>query len=209
MRMRRYDMRRVCRTGVLLAGMCVCVYAAGYFSGELVIDAAEQKSVHITESIQVADKVSGIMDTEPTAHPQLLSFVLPPAQPPTVRRVEDTSPLYALTAEERDTVERVVMAEAGGEDYEGQRLVAQCILNGCLLEDMRPPELVIEYRYTSKRPEPSESVCAAVSAVFDDGDMVIDEPILYFYAPALCTSSWHESQRFVLEHGGHRFFAAR
>ena len=113
---------------------------------------------------------------------------------------------YALTAAERDTVERVVMAEAGAEPYEGQIAVAQCILNACELEDMRPDEIVIEYQYTDKRPDPTDEVKATVSAVFDYGETVTDAEILYFYAPALCESEWHETQEYVMTVGGHRFF---
>ena len=113
---------------------------------------------------------------------------------------------YALTAAERDTVERVVMAEAGAEPYEGQIAVAQCILNACERENMRPDEIVVEYKYTDKRPKPTDEVKAAVSAVFDYGETVTDREILYFYAPALCESEWHETQSYVMTVGGHRFF---
>ncbi len=118
-------------------------------------------------------------------------------------------PNYELSAAERDLVERVVMAEAGGEPYEGQVLVCQCILNACRLNDKRPAEIVKMYAYARGRPEPSESIVAAVSAVFDMGETVTDEPIIYFYAPGLVKSKFHESQRFVMEEGGHRFFAER
>lgn len=120
---------------------------------------------------------------------------------------EEPKAYYPLTDDERALVESVVMAEAGAEDYDGQRLVAQCILNACILEDKRPNEIVVLYQYTKKRPEPSESVAQAVAAVFDNYDVVTEEQILVFYAPRWCTSEWHESQQFVLEHGGHRFFA--
>lgn len=113
---------------------------------------------------------------------------------------------YALTAAERDEIERVVMAEAGAEPYKGQMAVAQCILNACELEGKRPDEIVIEYKYTDKRPTPTDEVKAAVSAVFDYGETVTDAEILYFYAPELCTSLWHESQTYVCTIGGHRFF---
>lgn len=113
---------------------------------------------------------------------------------------------YALTAAERDTVERVVMAEAGAEPYEGQLAVAQCILNACEREGKRPDEIVVDYQYTDKRPDPSDEVKAAVSAVFDYGEEVTDREILYFYAPALCESEWHEAQEYVMTVGGHRFF---
>ena len=120
--------------------------------------------------------------------------------------LQSTATIYALTAAERDTVERVVMAEAGAEPYEGQIAVAQCILNACERENMRPDEIVVEYQYTDVRPEPTDEVKAAVSAVFDNGETVTDAEILYFYAPALCESEWHETQEYVMTVGGHRFF---
>lgn len=113
---------------------------------------------------------------------------------------------YALTAAERDEIERVVMAEAGAEPYKGQMAVAQCILNACERESKRPNEIVIEYKYTDNRPDPTDEVKAAVSAVFDYGETVTDAEILYFYAPELCDSEWHESQEYVMTIGGHRFF---
>ena len=114
-----------------------------------------------------------------------------------------------LTDAERDVVERVVMAEAGGESFEGQMLVAQCILNAAEKRGVDPSEAVVLYSYTKSRPDPTQRVKDAVAAVFDRGETVVDEPILYFYNPALVTSDFHESQIFVIEEGGHRFFAER
>lgn len=116
---------------------------------------------------------------------------------------------FYLSASERDTVERVVMAKSGGESFEGQMLVAQCILNAAEKEGVQPSEAVVIYSYTSNRPDPTQSVKDAVAAVFDRGEVAIDAPVMYFYNPALVTSDWHESQIFVAEVGGHRFFAER
>lgn len=114
---------------------------------------------------------------------------------------------YALTDAERDIVERVVMAEAGGEGFDGQRLVAQCILNTAEAMDMRPDEVVTApNQYAAPAEHASEMVMDAVSAVFDNGDMVTDEPIRWFYNDKLVYSEWHESKEFVLEHRAHRFF---
>ena len=113
---------------------------------------------------------------------------------------------YFLEDYEREIVEAVVMAEAGGEPLEGQMAVAQCILNSCQASGLRPDEVVRKYGYTTARPTASAEVCLAVSAVFDDGAKVTDEPIMYFYAPARCSSAWHESQAYVLTIGGHKFF---
>lgn len=120
-----------------------------------------------------------------------------------------TAPRFYLTDSERDTVERVVMAEAGGESFKGQMLVAQCILNAAEKRGIAPSEVVVIYSYTKARPDPTQSVRDAVAAVFDHGETVVDELILYFYNPALVRSDFHESQIFVIEEGGHRFFAER
>lgn len=100
-------------------------------------------------------------------------------------------------------------AKAGGESFAGQMLVAQCILNAAEKEGVQPSEAVEIYSYTSNRPDPAQSVKDAVAAVFDRGEVAIDAPVMYFYNPALVTSTWHESQIFVAEVGGHRFFAER
>lgn len=136
---------------------------------------------------------------------------IPDTPAPAAETVEPAEPAvrYPLTDAERDVVERVVMAEAGGESFEGQMLVAQCILNAAEKRGVDPSEAVVLYSYTKNRPDPTQRVKDAVAAVFDRGETVVDEPILYFYNPALVTSDFHESQIFVIEEGGHRFFAER
>ena len=117
---------------------------------------------------------------------------------------------YPLFDEERQLVERVVMAEAGNQPYCGIMAVAQCLLNDCERSGMRPAEAVLEYQYTTNRVEPSEAVCEAVRAVFDRGEVVTEETILWFYAPARVNGTpWHESQRHVLTINDHKFFAEK
>lgn len=119
----------------------------------------------------------------------------------------ESGPRFYLSDYERAELESLVMAESGAESYEGQMGVAQCILNACEKENKQPSEIAIMYRYTKHRPAPNESVKEAVRAVFDRGEVITDAKILYFYAPALVYSAWHESQTYVLTVGGHKFFA--
>lgn len=119
----------------------------------------------------------------------------------------ESGPRFYLSDCERAELESLVMAEAGGESYEGQMAVAQCIIDACEKEGKQPSEIAVMYRYTKHRPAPSESVKEAVSAVFDRGEVVTEENILYFYAPAIVYSEWHETQTYVTTIGGHRFFA--
>ena len=134
---------------------------------------------------------------------------LTPDKPGTGTAEPTPTPRFELSAAERDVVERVVMAEAGGESFEGQMLVAQCILNACEKTGTQPSEVVVTFKYAPARPEPTDSVRKAVAAVFDAGEFITDEPVMFFYNPAKVTSTWHESQTFVIEVGGHRFFAER
>ena len=113
---------------------------------------------------------------------------------------------FKLTAEERTLIEQVVSAESRGEPYDGQVAVAQCILNACLKDGIRPAEAIVEYKYTKNRVEPTSSVRAAVAAVFDRGEGVTDELIVYFYNPAIGCGDFHETQIFVIEIKNHRFF---
>jgi spore germination cell wall hydrolase CwlJ-like protein len=122
---------------------------------------------------------------------------------------EETYIRFPLSDYERSVVESLVMAEAGGECYEGQIAVAQCILNACERNNCQPSEAAIIYKYTKNRPKPSDSVKKAVDAVFNNGETVTESKILYFYAPDRTYSSWHESQNYIMTIGGHRFFALK
>lgn len=171
-----------------------------------------QTAVLLTAAVMVAG-IGVAVSTIGTDRPTAADLPTPTAEQPaaSTQTPEPTeAPVrFYLSASERDTVERVVMAESGGESFEGQMLVAQCILNAAEKEGVQPSEAVVIYSYTSNRPDPTQSVKDAVAAVFDRGEVAIDAPVMYFYNPALVTSDWHESQIFVAEVGGHRFFAER
>lgn len=111
-----------------------------------------------------------------------------------------------LSDSERRVVECIVQGEAGSESYKGKVLVAQCILNGCLDTGMQPSGVRKQFQYSGWKENVSEDTKKAVRAVFDEGYRVVNEPILYFYAPKYCTSKWHETQTHVITEGGHKFF---
>lgn len=98
------------------------------------------------------------------------------------------------------------MAESGIEPFDGKMAVSQCILNACEKTGKRPAEVIAEYGYTNRRVESNAETREAVAAVFDAGETVTDAEILYFYAPELVSSAWHESQTYVCTIGGHKFF---
>lgn len=135
--------------------------------------------------------------------------------------IKTINSFYPLSDYERWLVESIVSGESGIEPYWGKVAVASCILNACLLEDKRPEEIQTMYGYAGWKPiEEFESECMeaygntdlsdevrdAVSQVFDDGEILNNE-ILWFYAPKYSSGSWHRTQKFVIEISNHRFYA--
>ena len=116
-----------------------------------------------------------------------------------------------LTKESRDILERLVEGEAGAEGYVGAALVAQT-LHDTMLEVNCFDTMTIKqwYKYSGRIDrEPCDDVKRAVAFIFDNGGMAVQHKLKYFYAPDLVSSKFHESQEFVIEHGGHRFFDER
>ena len=167
-----------------------------------------QAAVLLTAAVIVAG-IGAVISTIAGGRENATEIPEPTAEQPAV--VVTTPAASTQTPEPTEAPVRfyLSMAETGGESFEGQMLVAQCILNAAEKEGVQPSEAVVIYSYTSNRPDPTQSVKDAVAAVFDRGEVAIDAPVMYFYNPALVTSDWHESQIFVAEVGGHRFFAER
>ena len=122
-------------------------------------------------------------------------------------------PFFNLTETDRKTIQYIVAGEAKGEPMEGKMAVAQCILHGMVKSGWSAERVRIEYQYSgwddeleNVNPEVWAEVVEAVSRVFDDGELISDKPILYFYAPNVVSSSWHESLNHAVTIGGHRFF---
>ena len=120
-----------------------------------------------------------------------------------------TGAIVTLSAEDRDILERLVMGEAGGEGMEGAALVAQAIRDTMVYKgftSVNDVRIACGYTGSLKR-SPNQNVKDAVAYIFDQGGNAVQHRIFYFYAPKLVKSKFHESQRFVIEYGGHRFFS--
>ena len=122
-------------------------------------------------------------------------------------------PFFNLTEAERKTIQYIVAGEAKGEPIEGKMAVAQCILHGMVKSDWSAERVRIEYQYSgwddeleNVNPKAWAEVVEAVSRVFDDGELISDKPILYFYAPKYSDGKWHKTLEFAFEISGHRFF---
>lgn len=125
----------------------------------------------------------------------------------------EPEPWFPISDEDRQTIIYMVAGEAAGESFKGKKLVAQCIYSAMRCDGLSAEEVRTIYRYDgwktdleTESPEAYEDVVLAVSEVFDDGVLVVDDWIFYFYAPKLCKGNFHKTQRFVIEEGGHRFY---
>ena len=110
-----------------------------------------------------------------------------------------------LSDYDRAKLERLVMGEAGSMGYTGCALVAQAIRDAMNLSGTSSiDEIISDYGYYgSTSIEPNADVKAAVSYIFDENGSAVQHRVLCFYTGS---SAWHETQNFVVELDGVRFF---
>ena len=115
---------------------------------------------------------------------------------------------FEITEEERQVIERVVMAEARGESLEGQMAVAQTIRDRCIERGQNPIEVcTAPNQYAMVNMEATERVKDAVVFVFDYGHSVFDEPTFYFYQSEMINEPEFLAEKtFRGQIGPHRFY---
>lgn len=120
-----------------------------------------------------------------------------------------TGAVITLSPEDRDLLERLVMGEAGGEGMNGAALVAQAIRDTMVYKGFSSVEDIrVQLAYQGHiDTAPNQNVKDAVAYIFDKGGCAVKHQVFYFYAPARVSSAFHETQRFVIEYGGHKFFS--
>ena len=97
------------------------------------------------------------------------------------------------------------MGEAGSMGYAGAALVAQSIRDAMnQLNTASIDTIISEYQYYgSIKIKPNKTVKDAVSYIFDQNGSAVQHRILFFYTGS---SSWHETQQFILCYGKVKFF---
>lgn len=126
--------------------------------------------------------------------------------------IEEWHPFFEISHEDRETICYIVSGEAGYESIEGKMAVAQSLLNAMKKENKSAKQIKKLYKYSgwkinleNQNPEMWGEVIEAVNRVFDNGETVIDKPILFFYAPKYCSGSWHKTLPQATVIGGHSF----
>lgn len=162
----------------------------------------------IVEGLYLSEQVEAVEST-PYATVELIIETPQPVETVAPTPQPTTTPTSKPVIDNYDYVVRVVMQESGNQSLEGQMAVAQCIATTAEIEGKSLYEVVTTPgQYALPYPgQPNESVVEACERVFIDGERVVDADIRWFYNPAYCTSSWHESKTYVTTIGDHRFFA--
>lgn len=113
-----------------------------------------------------------------------------------------------LSSKDRDLAERIVMGEAGSCGYTGMALVAQCLRDAFVRGGYSNIKDVINSYgyYGSTSITPSSTCKEVINYIFDQGGSAVQHRVLSFYAPMYCSSPWHESQNFICEYAGVKFF---
>lgn len=159
----------------------------------------------IIQNVQITSLQHRVDELQLVAHEPCVT-VVHEASAPTPLADEWHMP---LTDEELDLVERVVDAESANQPYVGQMAVAQCILDRATRDGCSAADVVLspnQFAAPSKR-EVTDSVKAAVYAVFHDGQRVSEEPLYFFYSTVGgFVSTGHEKRTHVVTIDDHKFF---
>ncbi len=121
---------------------------------------------------------------------------------------------WPLSDYEFHVVCAMVCGESANQSYYGKWLVATCIHNACFRSQIQPSQVRIDYQYSgwnekyeNQYPEIWAEIEEIVNRVFEYGDLAVDDEILWFYNPDKSKGNFHNTQRFVVEEGNHRFYA--
>jgi len=116
-----------------------------------------------------------------------------------------TAKHVSLSSYDRAKLERLVMGEAGTMGYTGCAVVAQAIRDSMNRSHTSSIDAIIrEYQYFgSTNIQPNADVKNAVAFIFDQDGIAVQHRVMCFY---IGYSAWHETQTFLCEIGGVRFF---
>lgn len=191
---------------LLLAVMTACILRVGRQVYEL------KRAVAEAETVETAE-IRTDKRTETAAEEVVLCSVEWPVSDPSSGPSdhllpEEKAQMDGPSPAEIDYVLRVLTAEAGTDEVLCG-CVAQALYNACERYDWAysPAEMMVKYQYTDPASWVSAEAERAWDEVFCSGvvwDCVGKATV--FYAPQYCESAYHESQRFVVEVNGVRFF---
>lgn len=125
---------------------------------------------------------------------------------------EEWHSFFEISNQDRETIQYIVAGEAGYESIKGKMAVAQTLLNAMKKENCDAKQVRKIYQYSGwktnlniESPENWVEVKKAVNRVFDNGEFVSENPILFFYAPKYSSGKFHRTLPHDQVIGGHSF----
>lgn len=125
---------------------------------------------------------------------------------------EEWHPFFEINNQDRETIQYIVAGEAGYEPMKGKMAVVQTLLNAMKKENCDAKQVRKLYQYSGwktnlniESPENWAEVKEAVNRVFDEGEFVSENPILFFYAPKYSSGKFHRTLPHDQVIGGHSF----
>ena len=169
------------------------------------VTTAVTQSVETEKSTVKPTEIETVAPTEPVTEPPEY-FMVEISNPDAAY---DPQPIH-LNDYEYDLAARIVMREFGNGGYKACCLQAQALRDAVLYTGTSVESVYHSYQYDyySLDYEPNQDCYNAIDFIFEQGGLAVQHRILFMYCPEYATSSWHESQNFVVEYGGVRFFDA-
>lgn len=121
---------------------------------------------------------------------------------PTV--VTDEKKSVSLTIEERDRIARIIAGKAGNKPVSVQLMVANVVLNDIMFCHGSIEDSISRFQLDTYR-TPTQDQYDVVDAVFERGELSLDDDVLYMKATDE-KSSFHDSLTFVCEFFGISFY---
>lgn len=109
-----------------------------------------------------------------------------------------------LTADERDKIASIVAGKSGSKPVSVQLMVANVVMNDLLACNGDLEDAVSEFQLDTYA-TPTKDQYDVVDAVFERGELSLDEDVLYMRKTG-SKSSFHDSRTFVCEYFGISFY---
>lgn len=170
---------------------------------ELVTDPVPTYPTYFTIPSETAQKPTQVATVESTEESEAKTWLIDIDNPDF-----DYDPqAIELTEEDRYLIAKTVMREFGDGGYEACCLQAQAFRDAMVLSQASAEYTYKYFQYDAYplTKEPNQHCYDAVDYIFA-GNMAVPHRVLYMYAPKYVHSKWHESQTFVVEYNGVRFF---
>lgn len=200
-------------TRITIAGLVLCFLGVVFFMCIVLFPIQDGDYSYLNKANESQEQETKIELYESKSEPMWIEPQIIESEPePEIEYYE--SPIN-LTEDDRWFIESVMAGECAYEPYEGKLAVAQCYFDAMVKSGLSAREVQKVYGYVAwndqldkQNPKMYIEVMDAVHDIFDMGQFVTEKPILFFYAPSLCDSPWHESQNYAMTIGGHKFFYA-